>query len=456
MRDSLLHRILPLFACLALLALFRFVDLGVTLSAPEGATVALGLLLIGAYVGGQATAAIGLPRITGYLLAGLVLGPHVSTLLTKEMLVGGKAVEQLAVALIALTAGGEIRLDWVRKNIRRLVAITATELVFVAVGVMAVVFLAREWFPFMPNDNLVEAGVIAMVFGAIAVANSPTVTIAVISETRSDGPLSRTVLGVTIVKDLCVIVFFAVALAVARNVLGAGGDTSLGLTLAREIGGSIAAGIAFGMAIAWGVHHLPREVPAMVLLACLGISETASALHLEALLVALTAGIWVENFSPVDGHKLIEGIERVALPVYALFFAAAGAKVNLGVLAEMWPLALMLIVARAACVWAGTHVGARISKAEPMVVRYAWLGFISQAGVTLALSSLVARAFPTWGLQIQILIVAMIAVHELIGPLGFQYALKRAGEVGRSALADEAPALPSDSYEIVPRPGESG
>jgi hypothetical protein len=65
-----------------------------------------------------------------------------------------------------------------------------------------------------------------------------------------------------------------------------------------------------------------------------------------------------------------------------------------------------------------------------MVRRYAWLGFISQAGVTLALSTIVARTFPTWGVDVQALVIAMIAIHELVGPIGFQFALRRAGEVG--------------------------
>ena len=169
-----------------------------------------------------------------------------------------------------------------------------------------------------------------------------------------------------------------------------------------------------------------------VLAVCFAIWQSAMVLHLETLLVALTAGFWVENFSKADGEDLIKAIERLSLPVYALFFAAAGAKVNLEVLASLWYFALLLVVTRGFCVWLGTTLGARWARAEPVVVRHAWLGFISQAGVTLALSTIVARAFPTWGVDIQAMIIAMIAIHELIGPIGFQYALSRAGEVGKA------------------------
>jgi Kef-type K+ transport system membrane component KefB len=315
--------------------------------------------------------------------------------------------------------------------------------------VLGLVLVTRGLFPFVPRGDFLRAVVIAGVFGAIAVANSPTVTVAVIAENEADGPVTRTVLGVTIVKDVCVIVLFAVALAVAKEALGEGGATPLGWTLARELGGSVVVGILFGLGISAFLRFVARDTPVFVLVLCFAIARVSSILHVEPLLVALTAGVWVENFSSARGEALIKGIERVSLPVYALFFAVAGAKVNLATFAALWPLALMIAAVRAACVWTGTTIGARLSGVEPQVRRYAWLGFISQAGVTLALSTIVARTFPDWGPDAQAVIIAMIAIHELIGPIGFQYALRRAGEIGagrrRSRPASEpisAPAAP--------------
>lgn len=431
------YRLAPLLLALGVLVALRWSSLGASSPGRENTTIALGFMLVAAFVGGKVAARVRLPRITGYLLVGLLVGPHLSGLLTREMLLGAKAVEGVAVALIALTAGGEIRIGWVRQHARSLAQITFTELFVVAAGVLGAVMLARSWLPFMVSQPG-RAFIIAMVFGAIAVANSPTVTIAVIAESRSEGPLARTVLGVTILKDVAVIVLFAVALAVARNALGEGGGEPLGLTLARELGGSVAVGVGFGVVIAGFLRRVGRDIPVFLLAMCFTIWQVAATFHLETLLIALTAGFWVENFSEAEGQDLIQAIERLSLPVYALFFAAAGAKVDLGMLATLWPFAILLSAIRAACVWAGATLGARLAGAEPVVVRYAWLGFISQAGVTLALSTIVARSFPTWGLEIQAMIIAMIAIHELVGPIGFQYALKRAGEVGKAQRPEEA------------------
>jgi Kef-type K+ transport system membrane component KefB len=441
--EQLAYRALPLFLIVAVLAFLRWSGTGVAAMGPQSTTVAVGFMLVAAFVGGKVAARIRLPRITGYLLVGLLVGPYVSGLLTKDMLLATKVVEGIAVALIALTAGGEIRVDWVRRNARRLALITFAELIVVAGGILATVMLARSVLPFMPTDNLLKAGVIAMVFGAIAVANSPTVTIAVIAENQAEGPVTRTVLGVTILKDVCVIILFAVALTVARDALGEGGGEPLALTLARELGGSILAGVGFGLVISLFLKHVGRDVPVFVLAVCVAIWQVASTFHLETLLIALTAGFWVENFTK-KGHDLIKAIERLSLPIYALFFAAAGAKVNIEALATLWPFALLLSGTRAFCVWLGTGIGARLAKAEPEVKRYAWFGFVSQAGVTLALSTIVARTFPTWGLEIQAIIIAMIAIHELVGPIGFQYALERAGEVGAARTTTAPPESESE------------
>lgn len=449
--DVLVHRALPLLLVFAVLVLLRWSGMGVDATGTQSTTIALGFMLIAAFVGGKVAVRARLPRISGYLLVGLVLGPHVSGLLSKDMLLAGKTVEGIAIALIALTAGGEIRTGWLRQEAKKLATLTGLQLFIVGCAVTALVYFGRRLFPFVPDDEPRLAAIIALCLAAIAISNSPTVTIAVIAENRASGPLSRTVLGITVLVDVCVIVLFAVTLGFARETLGAGGGTPLALTLLREIGGSVLAGILFGVGIGLFLKYVNRDIPVFVLTACFAIFQVAEALHLEALLIALTAGFWVENFSSARGERLIEAIERVSLPVFALFFAAAGAKVNLGALATMWPLALLLSAVRAGGIWTATRLGTRLSGGEPVVQRYAWLGLISQAGVTLALAAILDRAFPDWGGDIQVVIIAMIALHELLGPVGFQFALRQADEIGKSpraSLPGPPPHEPSSAQPL--------
>ncbi|HEX7119338.1 MAG TPA: cation:proton antiporter [Longimicrobiales bacterium] len=440
------QRLASLALLLALMAGLRsaLATIGAVPDPVRSATVALGFLLLAAFIAGKLAAGIGLPRITGYILLGLLVGPDVLGLVRAADIAQLSLIDDIAISLIALAAGGELKMAELRSRGRSMTLIMVAEMAAVFAVVVAVVAALAGVLPFTRGRPTVEVAVIALILGSIAIANSPSVAIAVINDTRSRGPVTSTVLGVTVLKDVAVILFFAIGLSVARSVLagGAGVDAAFFAELLFEIGGSILAGAVIG----WGVAHYLRAVGAHMVLFTLAVaflaSHIAAALHLEVLLVSLSAGFFLENISPVHGEPFVEALEANSLPVYALFFALAGAGLHLDELARLWPFALLLVAARAVAIFAGTWAGARLARAEPVVRRYAWLGFVSQAGVTLGMVIIAARAFPEWGEQLRTLFVAMVAIHELVGPVLLQSGLRRAGEIGargprRSGVLEE-------------------
>ena len=395
-------------------------------------TISLGFLLLAAFVAGRISSDIGLPRITGYILLGVLVGPEVLGLVSEQDVAGLKLIDDIAISLIALSAGGELRISELRSRAVSMTGIMAAEMILVFLVVSGGVLALAQVLPFTAGRDTATIMVIALVFGSIAVANSPSVAIAVINETRSRGPVSSTILAVTVLKDVAVILLFAIALAVARTALSDGGgfDVTFFTGLAGEIGGSILAGALSGMIIAALLPTLKNHVVLFALGMAFVNAYIASTLHLEVLLMSLVAGFFVENVSRVHGEPFIRGLERNSLPVYAIFFALAGAGIHLSELATLWPFVAAFVLLRAGAVFSGTWLGARLTNSEPEVRRYAWLGFVSQAGVTLGMVVIAARAFPSWGAELQTLFVTMVAVHELIGPILLQHGLKRAGEAG--------------------------
>jgi Kef-type K+ transport system membrane component KefB len=279
-----------------------------------------------------------------------------------------------------------------------------------------------------------SALVVAMVFAAIAVASSPSVAIAVITDTRSSGPVSTAVLGVTVLKDVLVIVLFAVALTVAYSVLEPeqAGESNVALTLAIEIGGSIVVGGLFGAAIGGYLRWIGQHLVVFTVALAWILVEVSAAMHLELLLVALTAGFTLNALNPKEGDAFVHALEAASLPLYALFFSLAGAGVHLKELALVWQWALLLVVVRAVALWLGTWIGARIGRAPAEVGRHAWPAFISQAGVALGMATLLAREFPGWGAELQSFFVGLVAIHEIIGPVAAKWTLDRAGETGKA------------------------
>jgi Kef-type K+ transport system membrane component KefB len=204
----------------------------------------------------------------------------------------------------------------------------------------------------------------------------------------------------------------------------------------REIGGSIAVGALVGVAIAAYLRFGKQHLVLFTIAVAWVMVEIAAVLHLELLLLALTAGIVLENLVPVEGTRFVDALEAASLPLYAVFFSLAGATVHLSELAAVWQWALVLIGVRALAIFLGTSWGARLGRSPEVVRRTAWGGFVSQAGVALGMATLLAQEFPTWGAQLQGFFVAMVAVHELAGPVLAKWTLDRAGEVGAGRAPD--------------------
>lgn len=438
----------PLFT-LAVVAVFMFVlrnGMGLigTRPAPILGTLALGFLLVTSFIAGKIVNGFGLPRITGYILFGMLAGPSLLGLVTRTDLAQLRLIDDIAISLIALSAGAELRLRELRPRMRSILTIMTTEMTAVFVIVAGSVLALGSLLPFTAARPFVHVAAVAVIFASIAIANSPSVAIAIINDTRSKGPVSQTILSVTVIKDVAVVLLFALALSIARTMLSpeVGFDTAFFRDISWEIGGSIVAGAVVGWLVAIYLRHVGANMVLFAFAIAFINSTLASELHLEVLLVSLSAGFFLENVSPVQAEPFLEAVNRNSLPIYALFFAIAGANLELAQLRELWPFALGFSALRMVAIWGGTHFGARLSKAEPEVRRYTWLGFVPQAGVTLGMVIIIARAFPTWGDELQTLFVAMVAIHQIVGPVMLQYGLQRAGEVGRRGVAVAESAEP--------------
>jgi Kef-type K+ transport system membrane component KefB len=169
----------------------------------------------------------------------------------------------------------------------------------------------------------------------------------------------------------------------------------------------------------------------MLLGVCGLLAVAAPLFHFELILAALGAGLVVENVAPPQGDHLRVAIERGALPVLIAFFAAAGASLQLDVLAVLGSTALVLAALRLVLIKGIADAAVRRASLADTPARYIWMGLISQAGVTLGMATIVAAEFPGWGTQVQTLIVALTGLHVLVGPILLKAGLQRAGEIAR-------------------------
>jgi Kef-type K+ transport system membrane component KefB len=397
---------------------------------PHGsATLFLGALLLTSYLAGRAARVFSLPQITGYLVIGILMGPYVLGIVPLEVLQEFRFVNGVALALIALSAGGELRLKSVKSRILSIGAITAFQIVFMFLLVAAAVYMGRGSIEFLRDQPPRAAVAVALLFGLVAVAKSPATTIAVITEEKARGILTDTVLGITVLKDVIILILIAICIPLATTIVDPSGGFSF--QAVQEILLEIVGSLAVGTVLGWLVTLYLRRIRQYRILFILGVAFLSVNLgdwfHLEAILIAMAAGFYVQNFSR-QGRRLLQALEANSLPVYALFFAVAGADLNITVLKTAWVITAAMIIARTAALWASTYLGASLVGDPPVLRHHAWMGFLAQAGVTLGIANIVRERFPVWGVQVAAIIIAMIAVNQLVGPPAFRWALVRAGE----------------------------
>jgi len=427
---------------------------GMQLILPLGASgyggqwlLSFGFLVVAADTVGRLVVPIGLPAIVGHLAAGVIFGPQVIGTLSTDAARQLAPVSSLAIALIAFLAGAELRWSELKERGVLLLKILATEMTLVLVAVTALLLVMREFVPFLANSPTTTVLAMSLLFASIAVVHSPAVTIALLSETRANGPVARTTLGVVLLSDVVVILLFAGVLAFARAVVpsAASSSTFSLLGVFWEIGGAILIGGLLGGGIALYLRFVRRELFLFAILVAFFGSEITRLAHVETLLAMLIAGFVAENVSPhALGDALRHAIERSAAPVFVVFFALAGAALDLGAVADLWFVVLPLVAVRSVAIWAGAGLGARWGKASQPERQWTWMGLVSQAGVAIGLATVAAEAYPERGEAIRALFLAMLAVNQTLGPIMFRFALSRAGELNAATTVTPDVAVPPD------------
>lgn len=418
------------------------------------ALLVFGFLILGANTIGESAAAVSLPKITGYLLTGVAFGPSVLGVVSRGVIQELDPVNQLAIALIAFLAGAELPWGELRARGRMILTILGTELTLAFTGIVGLLVVLRNHVPFLQNGTMAQVLALSALFGAVAIVHSPAVVIALISETKARGPVARSTLGIVMVADVVVVLAFSAALAITRSVVpavaglgagaaGAAGSAGAGAAgggvsavgLAWELGGSVLVGAVLGGFTSLYLRFVKRELMMFAIVIAFFGATIANLLHVEVLLTLMVAGFVTENVGSdrESAAELRNSMERSAAPVFVVFFALAGAAIDLRVLAEIWPLAFAVVAVRGSAVWGGTTLGSRWGGGNSAERRYTWMGLIAQAGVAIGLVRVVSDAYPSRGAAIQTLLLAVIAIDEVIGQVLFRLALVRAGEVGGEA-----------------------
>jgi Kef-type K+ transport system membrane component KefB len=398
-----------------------------------GAVAAVGFLLLGGMLGAQLLESFKLPHLTAYILVGVLAGPYVLHLVDHETVRKLSPVNTLALALIALAGGAELQLPMVMAQRRSLSYAMIIHALFGGVLATGAFMLCAPFLPFARDQSWSVVLGIAALWGVLAVSRSPSATLAILSETRPDGPVTRFALAFVMSSDIVVAVLMSLVIALVRPLIEPLSGISLRDVqhLGHELLGSMTLGMTLGFVLSLYLWLVSGQL--LLVLVAIGFGLTAGIryLHFDPLLTFLVAGFVVSNLS-AQGAKLLHAVEATGSIVFVVFFATAGAHLDLPLLTRLWPIALALAGGRIAITLLAHHLSAWLANDEPVIRRWGWSPLISQAGLTLGLSAVVEAAFPSFGTAFRSLVIATVAINEIIGPIVFKAVLERTGEVGQA------------------------
>lgn len=372
---------------------------------------------------------VGLPNVTGYLVAGLLLGGSVFNVIPFETTAQLNDIVNVALGFIAFSIGGEFKLSYIRRLGSRVLTVTAFE----ALTAVVLVDIALLVCGFPPAESIA--------LGAIAAATAPAATLMVVRQYKADGPVTRTLLPVVAMDDAVCLMAFSISVSVAKALEAEGGVNYFDMIVTPiiEILGSIVLGGAIGFVQTFCLRFFKSRANRLTLVICAVLLGTALAdlLGLSSLLLCMMIGTMVANLYD-DLDKLLDVVDHWTPPLFLLFFVLSGADLDLSVLPQVGLMGVLYLVFRSMGKYLGARIGSRLVGFEPNVRKYLGVALLPQAGVAIGMTTIAAVELPQYGGQIRAVILCATLIYELIGPVLTKIVLTRAGEIAPSGAAVRA------------------
>ena len=380
----------------------------------------LGIAMVAGLIFSRIVKKVRLPNVTGFLVAGLLIGPCCLKLVPSEALEGLNIITTVALGFIAFSIGGEFRIASIRAIGKNVIIITLFQSLLAAALVDIVLCVCG----FNTSESII--------LGAIATATAPAATLMVVRQYKAKGELTNTLLPVVAMDDAVGLVVFSVSSAVAST-LSSGGPVSVYSMAVKpliEIVLSLASGSLLGLLISVSMRFFhSRSNKLMICIAGVVLGEAvANQFGLSDLLVCMSVGAVFANLRD-DALDVMDLCDGWTPPLFMLFFVISGAELDLAALPTVGVLGLIYIVVRALGKYFGAYLGAVVVKASPNIRRYLGITLLPQAGVAIGMAQMALATMPEFGARIQAVVLAATLIYELVGPVATKIALTKAGEI---------------------------
>lgn len=392
----------------------------------EGTAVlmALSVILFAGFIMTRLTNTLNLPKVSGYILAGILIGPCGMDMIPTTLIGHMGFVSDLALAFIAFGVGKFFKKEVIMRTGSKIIIITVFEAM--AAGILVTVFTK---YVFRLDWNF------ALILGAIATATAPASTMMTINQYKAKGEFVDTLLQIVALDDVVCLMAFSVVAAIAGN---EGGQAVTAASIALPLLYNFLA-LVLGFFCGYFLSRLlipsrsrdNRLILAIAML--LGISGICASLDISPLLSCMVFGAAYINLT--RDKKLYRQINNFTPPVMSIFFIVSGMNLDLTSLTTVGAIGVSYFVIRIIGKYAGTYVGCVLTNTSRQIRNYMGLALIPQAGVAIGLAFLGERLLPgEKGKLLMTIILSSSVLYEMVGPVSAKIALIMSGCISRDKI----------------------
>jgi len=398
--------------------------------------LSVGVLIFTGYILGELAGKVKLPKISGYILAGIVLNPDLSGVMSGEFVEHTDPLLSISLSFITFSIGGSLSAQKLRASGRTVLGLTLLESLFAFACVFVFLFLVLQFFiPLFHSVYIVLA--VSLVLASLAAPTDPSATLAVIHEYQARGEVSSTMLEIAAFDDLVGIIIYTLVTAFATFFLGKS-DLEFGqvmLHLGEGIGGALLIGGLVGLLFNYIVKIFTKQPEGTLIVLTFGLVSLSYGISeyfgFESLLSTMALGAVVANLNPV-AEEIFKLIERYTDElIFVIFFTLSGLHLQLASITGSFMLIVIYIIARAIGKFSGIYSGSFFFILSPKVKKYTAGGLLPQGGIVIGLALLLTKepAFKDTGSMIMGIVIGAALIHEIIGPVSSRISLNKAGEI---------------------------
>lgn len=395
--------------------------------------IALAIMLLAGFALSRLTKLLKLPNVTGYIIAGVLIGPYVLNMIPGKIIDSMSFLSDLALGFIAFVVGKFFKKNVIKSTGLKIIVITLFEALLA--GILVTVFVG-VCFPSLGWS-------FALLLGAIATATAPASTMMTINQYKAKGDFVNTLLQVVALDDIVCLLVFSVVSAIISGTNGEGVDVwSIILPILYNIA-FIVVGFISGFILGFLVKKRSPNSRLIIAVALIcTISGACIVLNISPLLSCMIFGATYINFT--EDEKIFKYMDHFTPPIMLLFFVMSGMNMNLTAFATVGLVGVVYFLVRIVGKYGGAYLGCLVTKKAPAVKNYLGFALIPQAGVAIGLAFLGQRMLPAEiGSTFLSIILCSSVLYEMAGPILAKFALFKSGAISK----DQVPVL--DTSEVI-------